>query len=251
MPDRCLPNKTGFAFSDDPPQYVHCTGGMFVLIPDNKVTSPRNRDGTHRKPASGTYLDYIAFQRRRSDSVNTTLSDTSPDHQFEDSRVGFLWAWNYMLNKRWRTNNTGDENFQDQILADFRAFCSNNDGRLKNYWNCCHQGEHQLNNERDALDIWDQWFLLIFSKDKFSSAIIGFSQVSEDFMYGIDVWYGPGDRVIWICLCIWKHGHLISKWKGISEFSLNGMENWTKLNAFWPERIPTAAIIMIYKIFKI
>ncbi len=54
---------------DTQPQYVHCTGGMFVLIPDNKTTSPRNSDGTHRKPVVGSYKDYIVWQRGRSESV--------------------------------------------------------------------------------------------------------------------------------------------------------------------------------------
>jgi hypothetical protein len=40
-----------------------------------------------------------------------------------------------MLSKKWRTSHTGDEAFQDRILADFRAFCSNKDDRLKEYWN--------------------------------------------------------------------------------------------------------------------
>ena len=39
---------TGAVGEDFQPQYVHCTGGMFVLLRDNKTTSPRNRDGTHR-----------------------------------------------------------------------------------------------------------------------------------------------------------------------------------------------------------
>ena len=159
MPDRCLPRQTGFTFGDDsPPQYVHCTGGMFVLIPDIKATSPRNRDGTHRKPNVGTYLDYIIHQRQRSDSAghseawrSTTESGTSstpksyevgspPDDRTgalaagETPKVGFLWAWNYMLNKKWRTSSTGDEHFQDKMLADFRAFCCNADNRLWDFW---------------------------------------------------------------------------------------------------------------------
>lgn len=183
MPDRCLPKRTGFAFGDDgPPQYVHCTGGMFVLIPDNKATSPRNRDGTHRKPTVGTYLDYIIHQRQRSQSFGERSKDiVSPDslpsqgelsehmtmnggHVMEDGkgihsihgRVGFLWAWNYMLNKKWRTSSTGDEHFQDKMLADFRAFCSNEENRLRDYWDTCRQKmlAESLTFGEELTDLW-------------------------------------------------------------------------------------------------
>jgi len=33
-----------------------------------------------------------------------------------------------------RTANTGDEFFQDRMLADFRSFCANADGRLRHLW---------------------------------------------------------------------------------------------------------------------
>jgi hypothetical protein len=105
---------------------------MFVLLPDNKTTSPRNVDGTHKKPVVGSYKDYIMWQRRRSDS----FSKTRPQQE-EDHKVGFLWAWNFMLTKKWRSSNTGDELFQDKMLADFRRFCANEDNRLKEYWEMC------------------------------------------------------------------------------------------------------------------
>jgi len=47
---------------------------------------------------------------------------------------GFLWAWNYMLGRRYRSASTGDEAFLDALLADFRRFCGadavEEDGRL-------------------------------------------------------------------------------------------------------------------------
>ena len=59
-------------------------------------------------------------------------------------QVGFLWAWNFMLTKRWRSSHTGDEGFQDKMLADFRAFCSNKDGRLVQYWQSCLDSSLQM-----------------------------------------------------------------------------------------------------------
>lgn len=52
-----------------------------------------------------------------------------------DSDVGFLWSWNFMLGKRWRNQYTGDESFQDNMLTDFRLFCSNKDERLEKFYN--------------------------------------------------------------------------------------------------------------------
>ena len=51
--------------------------------------------------------------------------------------VGFLWSWNFMLGKKWRSQFTGDESFQDNMLADFRLFCSNQDGRLAAFFAEC------------------------------------------------------------------------------------------------------------------
>ena len=56
--------------------------------------------------------------------------------QNQEVRVGFLWAWNSMLSKRWR-NPSGpvcDESNGSKLLSDFRKFCANDDDRLKNYW---------------------------------------------------------------------------------------------------------------------
>jgi len=52
-----------------------------------------------------------------------------------DTYIGFSWSWNFMLGKRWRSQYTGDEAFQDNMLADFKLFCSNKDGRLLKFFN--------------------------------------------------------------------------------------------------------------------
>lgn len=49
--------------------------------------------------------------------------------------IGFYWSWNFMLGKRWRSQYTGDEQFQDNMLSDFRLFCTNQDGRLEKFFN--------------------------------------------------------------------------------------------------------------------
>ena len=58
-----------------------------------------------------------------------------PFYAEPDTYIGFLWSWNFMLGKRWRSQYTGDETFQDNMLADFKQFCSNKDGRLLKFYN--------------------------------------------------------------------------------------------------------------------
>lgn len=127
-------------------QYVHCTGGMFVIIEDTRVlsSSPVTKEmksnrkfgnGKNETKVSGSFnrkstsemrKDYIA--RQTSQTFNQQNVDT--EHE-----VGFLWSWNFMSSKKWRSSNTGDEHFQDRVLSDFRAFCSNEEDRLQVFWN--------------------------------------------------------------------------------------------------------------------
>lgn len=69
------------------PQFVHVSGGMFVMLPPPTPATERDR--------------------------------------------GFLWAWNNMLSHKYRSPPlTGDEAYQDKMLADFIAFCNNKENRL-------------------------------------------------------------------------------------------------------------------------
>jgi hypothetical protein len=45
-----------------------------------------------------------------------------------------------MIGRRWKSASnpaTGDEGFQTRMLKDFRAFCANDNNRLKNFWDLC------------------------------------------------------------------------------------------------------------------
>ena len=48
------------------------------------------------------------------------------------------------------TGATGDIEFMDKMLADFRAFCRNDDNRLKSFWDECwakkrqHESQHEV-----------------------------------------------------------------------------------------------------------
>ncbi|XP_055340894.1 GATOR complex protein DEPDC5-like [Paramacrobiotus metropolitanus] len=92
-------------------EYVHTTGGMFVMIPaQNNVELGDTGSTTEQAGAGDCGL---------------------PNNRTE---IGFWWAWNSCLTKKWRTANTGDEAFLDKMLADFRSFCSNSDSRLRTLW---------------------------------------------------------------------------------------------------------------------
>lgn len=109
-------------------QYVHCTVGMFVLIPELKSSSNppsstcSSSSSPHlgKKSSSDMHKDYIARQQ----------SNLRSEHNY---RMGFLWSWNFMSSRRWRSQHTGDEQFQDRMLADFREFCQCKDGRLLDF----------------------------------------------------------------------------------------------------------------------
>jgi len=53
--------------------------------------------------------------------------------RIDPSRKGFQWVWNNMLGKRYRSSATGDEEFLDFMLADFRRFANNCDSRLATF----------------------------------------------------------------------------------------------------------------------
>jgi len=101
------------------PQFIHCTGGMLVTVPLLGALSSDKVDDD--RPF---YRDYILRQCRFLGLGD--VSDRLP--------AGFLWTWNFMLNKRWRNMVTGDEMLQDRMLSDLRRFCDGSDGRLLEHW---------------------------------------------------------------------------------------------------------------------
>ena len=101
------------------PQFIHCTGGMLVTVPQLEHLTSGTPD--HDKLL---YRDYIIRQCRFLGMGD--VSDRLPS--------GFLCVWNFMLNKRWRNMVTGDDSLQDRMLSDLRRFCDGSDGRLLAHW---------------------------------------------------------------------------------------------------------------------
>ena len=74
------------------------------------------------------------FNQEKDDGIFSN-NRKNPFYYIEsETFIGFLWSWNFMLGKRWRSQNTGDESFQDNMLADFKQFCANQDNRLQNFF---------------------------------------------------------------------------------------------------------------------
>lgn len=135
-------------------QYVHLTGNMFILIPSQPCQRP------HHRSNSLSHVGRFGFGNRQlgiqssrrypvhSDALSSPheeyitrhVSGKSKDDDGADMRVGFLWSWNHMVSRRWKSSSTpatGDEVFQTKILRDFREFCANNDNHLKSFWDSC------------------------------------------------------------------------------------------------------------------
>ena len=75
------------------------------------------------------------------EKISRHLAPDKPTTYDDHSETGFLWSWNFTVSKRWKqisnTGATGDIDFMDKMLADFRAFCANHDNRLKTFWDEC------------------------------------------------------------------------------------------------------------------
>ncbi|XP_054714786.1 GATOR complex protein Iml1-like [Uloborus diversus] len=116
-----------------PPQYVHVSGSMFIMLPV-RVREPKKMNGKHLAAIdlhqiSSPHDEYIT--RHFSGVKNKRLSALNAE---TDTKIGFLWSWNYMITKRWKNAGTVDENFMRKVMRDFRAFCSNQNSRLEEFW---------------------------------------------------------------------------------------------------------------------
>ncbi|RWS16531.1 DEP domain-containing protein 5-like protein [Dinothrombium tinctorium] len=105
-------------------QYVHVSGSLFVLIPNRKL-SQGEQNKVVDDVCCGAHEEYIT---RHFSGIKQT------ENHSEQNKIGFLWSWNYMITKRWKTPATGDETFQRRVLKDFRLFCANDEDRLRSFW---------------------------------------------------------------------------------------------------------------------
>ncbi|XP_022819867.1 GATOR complex protein DEPDC5 isoform X5 [Spodoptera litura] len=123
--------------------YVHVTGNMFILIPTTVKSEQRalrtkpaikplnaSRYPVHPEAAPSPHEGYITRH----------VSGKNKDDYDNSRRMGFLWSWNHMISKKWKsaqTPATGDEGFQMRMLRDFKHFCANHEQRLSQFWDQC------------------------------------------------------------------------------------------------------------------
>ncbi|XP_025163445.1 GATOR complex protein DEPDC5 isoform X6 [Harpegnathos saltator] len=123
-------------------QYVHITGNAFILVPSTTNIRPRPRTGTNvvrRNTGQKRYPVHPDQPSPHEAYITRHVSGKSKDDYSMDRRMGFLWSWNHMVSRKWKSLSTsaGDELFQKKIIQDFRHFCSNGDNRLKQFWESC------------------------------------------------------------------------------------------------------------------
>jgi len=124
-------------------QYIHCTGNMFLLIP-TQFQSQTGIQGFKGRSLNATEGNRKISEANNDNIFTRHLSETKP--AYDHSETGFLWSWNFMISRKWKTTSntgaTGEIAFMDEMLADFRAFCRNDDQRLSKFWQEC-QDEHR------------------------------------------------------------------------------------------------------------
>ncbi|XP_052750554.1 GATOR complex protein Iml1 isoform X4 [Galleria mellonella] len=127
--------------------YVHVTGNMFILIPTTVKSEQRslpvkpaakqvnsdNRYPIHMDAVPSPHEGYITRHVVPQSGKNKDDYDIS-------RRMGFLWSWNHMISKKWKSSQfpaTGDDTFQTRMLRDFKHFCANQEQRLSQFWDQC------------------------------------------------------------------------------------------------------------------
>ncbi|XP_057663602.1 GATOR complex protein Iml1 isoform X2 [Diorhabda carinulata] len=125
-------------------QYIHATGTIFLLI-SRPVTKPRSRvnSSTGNMGKYTVHADVVPSPHEA--YITRHVSGKNKDDYDNSRKMGFLWSWNHMVSKRWRTNQGVDTNCQLKILKDFREFCCNSKNRLRNFWYECWEAK-ELNN---------------------------------------------------------------------------------------------------------
>ena len=113
---------------------------MQILSPNEQEDTipPPSPQRTHRKSAN--WLPNSALLSPNESSLTLTSYITHHvvgrkkwQHD-QNIRIGFLWAVNSMLSKRWRNSGCVDENTASKLYSDFRKFCTNDQDRLKHFW---------------------------------------------------------------------------------------------------------------------
>ncbi|XP_053687887.1 GATOR complex protein Iml1 isoform X1 [Sabethes cyaneus] len=153
---RCaVETKTGSNQSSLDYQYVHCSGHMFILVPNpNHGLKCRQRlasgGSTMKKPTNFVNRYSASYESQMQNNISSAAHEAyitrhvtggkNKDDFEVIRRTGFLWSWNHMIpNKKWKSLSIAqsEELFQLRMLKDFKDFCSNKEERLVNFWEEC------------------------------------------------------------------------------------------------------------------
>lgn len=104
------------------------TSSKGALHAKGKAAAAANLKLVHQDTISSPHEEYITrhIGGARQNKVNRLRA--------ENEQIEFIWSWNYMLTKRWRSPSTQDESYAVSLLADFKDFCANGDNRLTELW---------------------------------------------------------------------------------------------------------------------
>ncbi|OQR72135.1 hypothetical protein BIW11_01364 [Tropilaelaps mercedesae] len=112
--------------------FVHCTGGMFLVPSEDNAEEPY--DTGLREPPDKPQVELCTTVTQKSDEspklMATSLAMEKDSTDTGRSRTGFLWSYNFMITKRWKSTASIDEHFMRTVLEDLRKFCSNTGDRL-------------------------------------------------------------------------------------------------------------------------
>uniref|UniRef100_T1J2N4 DEP domain-containing protein n=1 Tax=Strigamia maritima TaxID=126957 RepID=T1J2N4_STRMM len=123
---------------DNSNYYIHISGHMFLMIP----TRTKELHGIRIPNQMSQYHLAAVVSSPHEEYITRHVMGTSGRRIYEENRekskVGFLWSWNHMFTKRWKspTIAASDEAMFNRTFKDFRALCSD---------------KHQLQN------LWDDW----------------------------------------------------------------------------------------------
>ncbi|XP_055607436.1 GATOR complex protein Iml1 isoform X1 [Uranotaenia lowii] len=164
---RCaVETKTGSNQASLDYQYVHCTGNMFILVPNpNHGLKSRQRlasgGKTMKKPTNFINRYSASYESQMGNNMSAAAHEAYITRHVTGSknkedcdmirRTGFLWSWNHMIpNKKWKSLviSQSDDLFQLRMLRDFKDFCSNQDQRLVNFWEECWEAKEKSSMER-------------------------------------------------------------------------------------------------------
>ncbi|XP_054168694.1 GATOR complex protein Iml1-like [Oppia nitens] len=121
--------------TDNQRQFVHVSGSIFVMIPSkNPASSPYKSVRKRGKFVKVDNNDMACSPHEEYITRHFSGVKQAGESAHIETKIGFLWCWNYMITKRWKTGVTGDENSMRKIMQDFCAFCSNKNQRLNQFW---------------------------------------------------------------------------------------------------------------------